>query len=180
MCDGRSQCIAYEFDDWWSDWQVAIYDFSDEENCENWTCPDEFWKCQESNICIQNIHLCDGKDDCVQIPLIDMSDEEGCESNLTCEEGSDIPKCQRKNCFQGFIYCNGTCVDQRLVCNGVNNFGDGRDELCCSHVICEEKDWKCDTGQACVPKTSLCNGIFNCMDKSDEKCKGILCCYFSF
>ncbi len=171
MCDAVNQCIVYEFDDWWSESRSVVSDLSDEENCSNWTCSEGLWKCQESNICILKGQVCDGKDDCFEFSETDNSDEVNCNNNSTCQLGSQTSNCVEHNCFDSFLPCNGSCIDERNICNGVTHRPDGKDEQCCSDVTCDHYSWKCETKKQCVFSFKLCDGYSDCLDNSDEKCR---------
>ncbi len=171
MCDDRNQCIAYEFDNWYDSWEPVVYDFSDEENCNNWTCSDGFWKCEVSNICIEINHLCNGIEDCVKFPKLDTSDERNCEINSTCEHGSENPNCEKHTCMYGLVLCNGSCINELDVCDGLAHDQGRKDELCCTDVTCDDGFWKCETNEQCILSNTLCDGHSSCLDNSDEKCR---------
>lgn len=87
-----------------------------------------------------------------------------------------------------FRCLGGQCIPGRDRCNGVQNCGDGSDEIGCttpdqsyvsSAVQCDAVDsriprgtdngktFRCRGGQ-CIPMRGRCNGVTNCRDGSDE------------
>ena len=89
MCDGQNDCS----------------DGSDEENCKEYICDEDQFKCKTSGICIGMTTIrtkrCDGKRHCP-----DGSDEENCEG-YTCPE--DMFQCKvGGKCihdFQRYVHC---------------------------------------------------------------------------
>jgi len=75
------------------------------------------------------------------------------------------------------------CIRASGRCNGVNNCGDGSDEVGCDTywgvpaVMGEQEcntpfstdvQFQCATGGMCAPAAGKCNGVANCADGSDE------------
>ena len=142
VCDGKSDCPHGE----------------DEQNCTNWVCQDQQYKCN-SGQCISNSLVCDGVKNCA-----DGSDEEYCPSTA---------------CPAGFFKCvqSQECIPNQEVCDGNRNCPNGEDEMNCGSWNCSTGYFKCASGQ-CVLESLLCDGVANCPDESDEQnCK---CCFLNF
>ncbi|XP_034269275.1 transmembrane protease serine 7 isoform X2 [Pantherophis guttatus] len=108
-------------------------------------CPLGSFECH-SGLCIQQIQLCDGINDC-----FDESDE------LFC----DIPP---KNCSSNFL-----TQHHSFICDGINNCKDGQDELHCTESIpCTSNTFKCNNGICFRKQNARCDGILDCLDRSDE------------
>ncbi|XP_058041189.1 transmembrane protease serine 7 [Ahaetulla prasina] len=108
-------------------------------------CPLGSFECH-SGLCIQQIQLCDGIDDC-----FDESDE------LFC----DIPP---KNCSSNFL-----TQHHSFICDGINNCKDGQDELHCTESIpCTSNTFKCNNGICFRKQNARCDGTLDCLDRSDE------------
>ncbi len=155
----------------------CYHDDTDEQNCEDWTCTEGYWKCGDNKQCIPFSDVCDGENHCS-----DKSDEDNCEKFSCAEE-------QWK--------CVGTrhCIQPNKVCDGLSDCPNNSDEkgnrndiLCVfaswlcqlrqyvkmklSDCLLEEfkypdKLWKCENGR-CVPDAQVCDGEFHCSDESDE------------
>lgn len=62
-----------------------------------------------------------------------------------------------------------TCIDQRLVCDGIKNCHEGEDELqSCPPRTCRPDQYRCDNG-ICIPQSFACDHDNDCGDGSDEK-----------
>ncbi|KAH9489453.1 hypothetical protein Btru_046229, partial [Bulinus truncatus] len=77
-----------------------------------------------------------------------------------------------KPCNQNEYNCHdGKCISGSLVCNGVPDCKDKRDELNCT----ECQGYKCLDGQ-CISNTSVCDQKIDCLDSSDENYNCTLNC----
>ncbi|XP_027197695.1 LOW QUALITY PROTEIN: uncharacterized protein LOC113792028 [Dermatophagoides pteronyssinus] len=83
----------------------------------NVTCPNDFFSCEETNICAHPHWLCDGADDCG-----DKSDE-------------DIEKCAKTPCPEDWFRCSQTqrCIPPNWRCDGSEDCQNGEDETDCEH-----------------------------------------------
>ncbi|VDM94868.1 unnamed protein product [Thelazia callipaeda] len=147
VCDGESDC----------------YDSSDEKGCQNITCEEDQFVCEQykghARMCIPKSWKCDGQNDC-----LDMSDEKDCEKIKTCSTNE-------------FQCSNGVCIFKNWFCDGDDDCGDGSDEdpEKCPNTTCDSKDkFQCGSGKTCIPQKWVCDGEADCKDHSDEKdCKAI-------
>lgn len=82
-------------------------------------------------------------------------------------------------CAQGFYQCpHGQCIDEKLLCNGLNDCGDNSDEINCrNHAKTESCDthsaepteYQCITDHTiCLPIEAKCNGTAECPRGEDE------------
>ncbi len=129
----------------------------DEDECEDWSCLPGYWKCQTSSICIGEIWLCNGRNDC---GFFDTSDEENC--------GNFTPICQN---FQTLCNDHTKCILLGQVCDGKRNCNDESDEIGCESWVCARGLWKCENNIRCISEADLCDGFAHCPDGSDEKSK---------
>uniref|UniRef100_UPI00358E30E0 SCO-spondin-like n=1 Tax=Myxine glutinosa TaxID=7769 RepID=UPI00358E30E0 len=90
----------------------------------------------------------------------------------------------RPGCLPGQFVCNnGRCVPAGqwgVVCNGVDNCGDGTDERFCGsgetpdhdRHRCTVQEFQCGHGHLgeshCIPESQHCDGFVDCRDGSDE------------
>ncbi|XP_072041320.1 uncharacterized protein [Amphiura filiformis] len=106
--------------------------------CTPWT-----FECSNGN-CVKPILLCNGEDD--------------------CGDGSDERLCA--NCPSEYIRCGDECEPNTVVCDGILQCENLRDEARC---ICPaDGDYEaCLTG-VCIPNSWRCDYFDDCGDSSDE------------
>ncbi|KAL6118209.1 cfi [Pungitius sinensis] len=68
----------------------------------------------------------------------------------------------------GFSCANTKCVSMNRTCDGVDDCGDGSDEMCCKK--CRRGGFRCKTG-VCVHREALGDGQIDCLDGEDEATK---------
>ncbi|KAI8496467.1 hypothetical protein Bbelb_257660 [Branchiostoma belcheri] len=130
---------------------VDCDDGSDENNCDEETCP--------NGITIRETRVCDGTDDCG-----DNSDEQHCcerQGKTPCSNGQCINS--QKGCDTTFshIPCQGEYQMSRYsTCDDIEDCSDGSDESCPPSA--------CDNG-ALFHSATRCDGKDDCGDNSDEK-----------
>ncbi|CAG2171240.1 unnamed protein product, partial [Oppiella nova] len=82
----------------------------------NVTCPQDFFSCDETNICAHPHWLCDGSDDCG-----DKSDE-------------NPERCAAQVCPEGWFRCsNNRCIPPNWRCDGGVDCRNGEDESNCDN-----------------------------------------------
>ncbi|KAG1687419.1 Prolow-density lipoprotein receptor-related protein 1 [Nymphon striatum] len=178
-CDGYADCIEKD----------------DEMNCAPKTCKANEMRCNNS-ICIPNVFMCDGDDDCgdnsdepVSCAVRSCSEDEFrcnsgrcipnswfCDGDLDCGEWEDEPKsCADHTCDPSYFLCNNTrCIPGRWKCDFDDDCGDKSDELNCVPRNCSESEFRCASGR-CIRGSLHCNGEYNCEDLSDELQCNITC-----
>uniref|UniRef100_A0A3B3B8T9 Uncharacterized protein n=1 Tax=Oryzias melastigma TaxID=30732 RepID=A0A3B3B8T9_ORYME len=58
------------------------------------------------------------------------------------------------------------CISTELLCNAVDDCGDGSDEDSCQN--CTSGVFSCGPSDACLPKDKVCDGRADCTSKRDE------------
>ncbi len=142
-------------------------DGSDESLCKDWTCIENWEKCNNGLQCIQEDKFCDGKTHC-----FDFSDE-------------DATSCSAFVCFAGYTKCADElqCINDTQICDGHLHCNDASDELCESQCLKtplqpHEKYIikKCqEDSSVCFPITQYCDGMADCPEGSDEAESGCTC-----
>jgi len=71
-------------------------------------------------------------------------------------------------CRSGQFQCaNKNCTSPTVICDTVDDCGDGSDERLCD-AECGENEFKCKRSGKCILKTWTCDGDPDCPDSSDE------------
>ncbi|KAI1702971.1 low-density lipoprotein receptor domain class A domain-containing protein [Ditylenchus destructor] len=183
-CDGDQHCP--DGDD------EANYcpDKIDEKNCDSKGCSGSGKVlCEGSQkVCIEKSKVCDRKNDCSN-----EEDEEGCPAaiNLKVINCGGVNYDWRYGCGGGFTACEGyckecytqsafdcntsenstRCIHRSLVCNGVDDRGNGRDEANCDcsaiHMtMCSSAT--INRKPSCFTPSQRCDGYSDCPAGEDE------------
>nr|CAB3263487.1 prolow-density lipoprotein receptor-related protein 1-like [Phallusia mammillata] len=100
-----------------------------------------------------------------------------CDGTHHCDDSADEDPlyCERRSCRDNYWMCgNGRCILNKLVCNEIDDCGDGSDESkdvdCPSpKTTCLAGMYACGNGH-CIPTSWKCDGEDDCGDGSDERC----------
>ncbi|KAJ8383016.1 hypothetical protein SKAU_G00037940 [Synaphobranchus kaupii] len=79
-------------------------------------------------------------------------------STATCYE--DTKACSGSE----FPCVNGKCINVESTCDGINDCGDGSDEMCCKDC---RSGFHC-TSDVCIPQDAVKDGIVDCLGGEDE------------
>ncbi|TRY58140.1 hypothetical protein DNTS_014184 [Danionella cerebrum] len=70
-------------------------------------------------------------------------------------------------CSSDQLMCdNSKCVSKTVLCNAVDDCGDGSDEISC--LSCTGQSFLCVASARCVSSSSICDGKLDCTDGADE------------
>ncbi|XP_020287801.1 vitellogenin receptor [Pseudomyrmex gracilis] len=133
-------------------------DNTDEMFCTNQTytrhtdneCYLDEYQCNNTNICISRVVLCDGV--------------------RNCPQGDDENSCTK--CYADEFTCrNGECIEKEFACDGEADCMDGSDEENCfgngGNVTSECEEYACSDG-VCIQFVQVCDNLAHCHDGSDE------------
>nr|XP_040037035.1 complement factor I [Gasterosteus aculeatus aculeatus] len=98
--------------------------------------------------------------ECVIYDKVDIGNQEV--ATATCYQAPEAAN----EC--GFTCANTKCVSANRTCDGVDDCGDGSDEMCCKK--CRGGGFRCKTG-ACVHREALGDEQIDCLDGEDEATK---------
>ncbi|GFG37795.1 hypothetical protein Cfor_11613, partial [Coptotermes formosanus] len=183
QCVSSKQCIP---NSWRCDGEHDCPDSSDEKKCKNKECEPWQFQCKNEH-CIYLSWKCDGDDDCQDQNGRMGSDEENCTSTAR----SPIPPLPpvivwpNNTCHTWMFLCtNKQCVPIWWKCDGVNDCGDGSDEIGCGRdsessgspsiplsttaATCSANHFRCYNGN-CIQLSWVCDGASDCTHGEDEE-----------
>jgi hypothetical protein len=148
-------------------------DGRDEQNCSNWICPIDMYRCNGTGQCIDRNRLCDGEFDCSN-----GEDEFRCFNHKTRPHWTLEDECVGFNEYfciiSDYLYdsdSNRPCIDTSKVGDGLIDCIGGRDERnvfsCSDHEMLGDR-FVCDNKTQCVSHRVVCDGVNDCADGSDE------------
>ncbi|XP_060807225.1 prolow-density lipoprotein receptor-related protein 1 [Amyelois transitella] len=140
ICDGVSQCG----------------DYSDEKDCDTFTCLSTQWKCP-GNASASVTARC-------------VPQQARCNGTAECADAADERDCPPHSCPAMQFTCgDGTCIPQVWVCDADSDCADGSDEgAACARRACAARDFRCASGR-CVPRAWLCDAEPDCPGQEDER-----------
>ncbi|KAH9497589.1 Low-density lipoprotein receptor domain class A [Dermatophagoides farinae] len=155
-CTGTNVCAQ---PNWMCDGENDCGDNSDEneENCKNFKCPDDWFRCAD-NRCILMNNVCNGVIDCKDGLASDERHPDPCPRNVTCP--NDFFSCEETN----------ICAHPHWLCDGADDCGDKSDEDIekCANTPCPEDWFRCSNTQRCIPPNWRCDGSEDCRNGEDE------------
>ncbi|XP_003375193.1 putative Low-density lipoprotein receptor domain class A [Trichinella spiralis] len=132
-------------------------DGSDEQACEKNDCKSPlYFPCADSSICIPKEWVCDGEEHCPN------GDDES-------------PICEKDECNNNAHWCNGRCIAQWKLCDGINDCHDKSDEMNCTCEQCSGDGVLLCSGPVgqCILENRICDGRADCPNEEDESgCPG--------
>ncbi|SPP89186.1 blast:Basement membrane-specific heparan sulfate proteoglycan core protein [Drosophila guanche] len=156
--------------------QADCSDASDERHCDvrstvpvSMSCHPHQWQCANSE-CIYRWQYCNNQKDCR-----DGSDElpSNCFGNATT-------RLTAADCSSDQFFCDDSCLNHSIRCNGVTDCSDGRDEHGCLHSIQPTSSHypnpnhrscpvhTCPSSGRCYSESERCDRRRHCEDGSDE------------
>ncbi|XP_041450431.1 basement membrane-specific heparan sulfate proteoglycan core protein isoform X4 [Drosophila obscura] len=125
------------------------------------------WQCASSE-CIDRKQFCDNRKDCR-----DGSDE----FPVNCI-GNATTRLTAADCSSDQFFCDDSCLNHSIRCNGVSDCSDGRDEHGCHHTIQPPSSHypthrpcpihQCPISGRCYSESERCDRRRHCEDGSDE------------
>ena len=115
----------------------------------NHVCPANKWKCHQTHHCITEDRVC------VESNGSFPSIGECCLGidfwSCTDNSNEDVKLCRNYTCLDGCQKMNdGKCIKESLVCNGIQDYSNGADEMDCESHSCSEGFVKCADMKTCI------------------------------
>ena len=156
----------------------------DEASCDQLTCPEGFFRCDEGTCVAPSkrggyMKFCKEGEDAVSgtvacpRPFFRCNAEKcmlpgvRCDGIKDCPQGEDEVGCVGRPCGRGQFNCgDGLCLPSSVRCDGRQDCPAGADELDCFIPKCPPDEFDC--GERCIAVTLLCNGVDDCGTGVDE------------
>ncbi|KRY29365.1 Eukaryotic translation initiation factor 3 subunit G [Trichinella spiralis] len=142
VCDGQHEC------------HLRGLEFSKVCNTPKNDCKSPlYFPCADSSICIPKEWVCDGEEHCPN------GDDES-------------PICEKDECNNNAHWCNGRCIAQWKLCDGINDCHDKSDEMNCTCEQCSGDGVLLCSGPVgqCILENRICDGRADCPNEEDERC----------
>ena len=84
-----------------------------------------------------------------------------------CRNGAHLRYCMDISCSRKYKCSNSYCIPHRLVCDGIWDCQEGKDEEGCYNMICPGK-YRCNNRLICIHISNICDFTGDCPNGDDE------------